>query len=403
MKSISSKKLPNGLNLKDEVQMGKTKLFIRTPETYFAIEQFRERSFERFAEVIQRSWRRYYSSKELVSLQSLMHAVYSDPQVQKTRRRDSIYCPFSGDSLNQLDVAVISGTAPSTSSTSSSGGKKSKSNASTTSSAESKSAAAAAEEELRERFKESMYRIIDHYNVHETVLFVDPCAAQLLSKDTHPIPGFHHGSVGWCAAARVIVLTTAAVYIMEHLTPAKWLHMQTAAGVSPAEGALKPMPCMLTLRRRIPLQATRNGPAGTASGAGGAGNRGAGDGSGCFTGVMLSKLADCCVLMLVSQPSALLSIKQQQQMSKEFWVDNDSDTKCSVSGTPFSLFTRRHHCRVSGKLVCAASSMHRQLLPDLHLHTPQRISDAVIGLESCDPLEDLLLITSRKTEVNCDL
>jgi hypothetical protein len=40
--------LPQGLNLKSEVQLGKSKIFIRTPETYFAVEQLRERQFERY-------------------------------------------------------------------------------------------------------------------------------------------------------------------------------------------------------------------------------------------------------------------------------------------------------------------------------------------------------------------
>lgn len=39
--------LPGGLSLKSEVQLGRSKIFIRTPEMYFAIEQLRERQFER--------------------------------------------------------------------------------------------------------------------------------------------------------------------------------------------------------------------------------------------------------------------------------------------------------------------------------------------------------------------
>ena len=58
----------------------------------------------RFAGRIQRAYRRYRSSRELVSLQSLMHALYSEHR--KTRRRESIYCPFSGDALLQIDAAL---------------------------------------------------------------------------------------------------------------------------------------------------------------------------------------------------------------------------------------------------------------------------------------------------------
>jgi hypothetical protein len=56
-------------------------------------------------ERIQRAYRRYRSSRELVSLQNLMHALYTENK--KTRRRESIYCPFSGDSLNQLDASFL--------------------------------------------------------------------------------------------------------------------------------------------------------------------------------------------------------------------------------------------------------------------------------------------------------
>ena len=57
----------------------------------------------RFAELIQRCWRRYRSSRELVSLQTQMCALYAEQC--KTRRRDSIYCPFSGDSLHQVGAS----------------------------------------------------------------------------------------------------------------------------------------------------------------------------------------------------------------------------------------------------------------------------------------------------------
>lgn len=47
LKAIDKMTLPDGLNLQNEVQLGKNKLFIRTPEMYFAIEQLRERQFEK--------------------------------------------------------------------------------------------------------------------------------------------------------------------------------------------------------------------------------------------------------------------------------------------------------------------------------------------------------------------
>jgi hypothetical protein len=52
--------------------------------------------------------------------------------------------------------------------------------------------------------------------------------------------------------------------------------------------------------------------------------------------------------------------------------------------------------------VSAAASTFRQVLPDLnHIwgEEMQRISDPFIGLASCDPLEDVVLFSSRNVEV----
>jgi hypothetical protein len=59
----------------------------------------------RYVERIQRAYRRYRNSRELVSLQGLMHTLYAEQR--KTRRRESIYCPFSGDSLHQLNASFL--------------------------------------------------------------------------------------------------------------------------------------------------------------------------------------------------------------------------------------------------------------------------------------------------------
>lgn len=242
-----------------------------------------------------------------------------------------------------------------------------------------------------------MYRIIDHYCDSEVVLFVDPHAAQLLKPPAHhlPTPSIT-GAAGWNVAPRVVVLTTGALYVMDRLTAEGWRHMQQTAGVPPAECAARPAPGMLLLRRRIPLPSK-----GGARGGNGAKSSSAAMAENCsLSGVVLSKLADCCVLLQVTPPNVQsLSQKQVLQNIQAGWAKDDSSTKCAVSNTPFSMFNRRHHCRVTGQLVCASASMHTQLLPDLQLHTPQRVSDPVIGLVSTDPLEDIVVMTSRKSEV----
>ena len=53
LKSISEKM---GLS-KEEAQLGKSKIFIRQPETYFSIERLREHKLGDFVTKIQRAWR----------------------------------------------------------------------------------------------------------------------------------------------------------------------------------------------------------------------------------------------------------------------------------------------------------------------------------------------------------
>jgi myosin-1 len=66
LKAISSK--IEGLS-KDEAQLGKTKVFIRKPETFFAIESLREQRMGDFVVCIQRAWRNFVGRKEYVVLQ----------------------------------------------------------------------------------------------------------------------------------------------------------------------------------------------------------------------------------------------------------------------------------------------------------------------------------------------
>lgn len=46
--------------LKEEAQLGKTMVFIRTPETLFAIEKVREEVIGRYVRNIQHVWRSYF-------------------------------------------------------------------------------------------------------------------------------------------------------------------------------------------------------------------------------------------------------------------------------------------------------------------------------------------------------
>ena len=266
----------------------------------------------------------------------------------------------------------------------------------------------AQEEAVRERFKESMYRIIDHYDTSEVVLFVDTQAAQVIrsaaGSSSNVLGSSTVGGNSCCGSSyatvpRVLVLTTAAVYVMEPLTPEAWRLKQLQAGVAPAECAAKQMPGPLLLRRRIPFPTAPNKTTTTTTNA----TKGVSHDSsdiGAISGLVMSRLADCALLLQVSTPNAFpVPPAQALQTNRQIWAKNESSHVCSVTGTPFTLFHRRHHCRITGSLVCAAASMHTQLLPDKQLFTPQRVSDPMVGLVSCDPLEDVILLSDRKTEV----
>lgn len=132
--------------------------------------------------------------------------------------------------------------------------------------------------------------------------------------------------------------------------------------------------------------------------------------------VHLSRQADGCLIVMVrslsvsldQSPAGLAQLQQtlQRQVKAEWKRDGANDKNCAVSGEPFSLLKRRHHCRASGLCVSNAFSLFTQTLPDLHHvwgEEPQRVCDPFIGLASSDPLEDIVLLSDRKTEVSGSL
>lgn len=38
---------------------------------------------------------------------------------------------------------------------------------------------------------------------------------------------------------------------------------------------------------------------------------------------------------------------------KDFWVEDSKCKACYECDTPFSVFVRRHHCRICGRIFCA--------------------------------------------------
>ncbi|TNN40398.1 Unconventional myosin-If [Liparis tanakae] len=80
----------------DQYQMGRTKVFVKNPESLFLLEEMRERKFDSFARIIQKSWRRYIARKKYEQMREEASDILHD---SKERRRNSINRNFVGDYL----------------------------------------------------------------------------------------------------------------------------------------------------------------------------------------------------------------------------------------------------------------------------------------------------------------
>ncbi|KAJ3205417.1 Unconventional myosin-Ie [Entophlyctis luteolus] len=87
-----------------EWQIGKSKVFIKSPESLFLLEEQRDRKFHGYAKVIQRAYRRWKSRKYFLEMRKkAAEVVYN----QKERKRFSLNREFVGDYLNFLDNSVL--------------------------------------------------------------------------------------------------------------------------------------------------------------------------------------------------------------------------------------------------------------------------------------------------------
>lgn len=49
---------------RDQYQLGKTKIFIKAPESLFQLEELRERKFDGYARIIQRAFHKYFDKRQ---------------------------------------------------------------------------------------------------------------------------------------------------------------------------------------------------------------------------------------------------------------------------------------------------------------------------------------------------
>jgi myosin-1 len=164
-------------------------------------------------------------------------------------------------------------------------------------------------------------------------------------------------------------MTDAALYLIDVVTPGYF------SKYFPKDEKIKRDLSSLVLRRRIRLHKSK--------------------GEGCLTGVGMSKLADPCLVLFVCPEQQLRPPKVDHFVP----VEDPRAAKCAASGTAFGMFTRRHHCRMSGKCYVDAQTQYTQALPDSGYYHEQRVADAYLGMESTDLCEDVLLMCARRTEL----
>ncbi|XP_029430428.1 unconventional myosin-Ie isoform X2 [Rhinatrema bivittatum] len=78
----------------DQFQLGKTKLFIKAPESLFLLEEMRERKYDGYARTIQKAWRKYVARKKYVQMREEASDLLLN---KKERRQNSINRNFIGD------------------------------------------------------------------------------------------------------------------------------------------------------------------------------------------------------------------------------------------------------------------------------------------------------------------
>ncbi|KAJ7407956.1 Unconventional myosin-Ie [Pitangus sulphuratus] len=92
----------------DQYQLGKSKVFIKAPESLFLLEEMRERKYDGYARAIQKAWRKYAARKRYVQMREeggseLLLAASDLLLNKKERRRNSLNRNFVGDYIGMED------------------------------------------------------------------------------------------------------------------------------------------------------------------------------------------------------------------------------------------------------------------------------------------------------------
>nr|XP_033776611.1 LOW QUALITY PROTEIN: unconventional myosin-Ie [Geotrypetes seraphini] len=88
----------------EQFQLGKTKLFIKAPESLFLLEEMRERKYDGYARLIQKMWRKYMARKKYVQMREEASDLLLN---KKERRRNSINRNFIGDYIGMEECPEL--------------------------------------------------------------------------------------------------------------------------------------------------------------------------------------------------------------------------------------------------------------------------------------------------------
>uniref|UniRef100_A0A667ZHV8 Myosin IEb n=1 Tax=Myripristis murdjan TaxID=586833 RepID=A0A667ZHV8_9TELE len=78
----------------DQFQLGRTKVFVKAPESLFLLEEMRERKYNGYARVIQKAWRKHIAVRKYVKMREEASDILLN---KKERRRNSLNRNFVGD------------------------------------------------------------------------------------------------------------------------------------------------------------------------------------------------------------------------------------------------------------------------------------------------------------------
>ncbi|XP_050400125.1 unconventional myosin-Ie isoform X2 [Patella vulgata] len=99
------KHLMNSVNMDpDQFQMGRTKVFVKNPESLFLLEEMRERKYDKFARVIQKAYRKHFAWKQYFKLREEASDILMN---KKERRRFSLNRNFVGDYIGLDDAPEL--------------------------------------------------------------------------------------------------------------------------------------------------------------------------------------------------------------------------------------------------------------------------------------------------------